>query len=656
VQRLLSAVTRPHRGHTPDGGRSPTQRVPVWALAVAGFAGLLYLSLASHVPVAVLANASFDDGWFYQHARSLLAGHWLGHYSQMTLVKGPGYVFFLAANAVLGAPVTLTQAVLYVFACALFARMVFRLSRSAWLGLAVYIAVLLQPALVPLRLTRDDIYPAQTLIYLACLAQALFLHGSPRERGVWTLGAGLALAWFWITREEGVWIVPASLLLCGVAVWRELDRWRSVAGMAVTAVGALALLAFCNFAAYGAFTIVDLKGAAFSRAISAVQSVRVGEPTPYVPVPARVRERLYAESPAFSELRPYFEGPGRGWMEPGCQLYPTTCGDFAGGWFIWAFRDAVGSAGHYASPAEADRYYRRLADEIHAACAAGRLSCARGLVTLMPGVTASQWRQAPSELGGLAGLLSYRHPGVSVVESTGDPDEIRDMWRLEGTPLRTPTASERFRGLAGWFYAPPPVWIQLRCSEGGETVIPIERNRSLDIAVHFNDPTASNNRFRITLPPQKSCRLQLEGAGPQDPGLSFDYLSTKRDAPLAGHPLYIDSFGTAGTDPTEVLAIRILVGLERGLGALAPILCAAAALAYVVQLVRLARRSVRPDPCWWLCHALWLLVATRLAVLVLVDLSSFPAISALYLSAAFPLFWAALALTIAMPLTSRPKP
>ena len=63
----------------------------------------------------------------------------------------------------------------------------------------------------------------------------------------------------------------------------------------------------------------------------------------------------------------------------------------------------------------------------------------------------------------------------------------------------------------------------------------------------------------------------------------------------------------------------------------------------------LIRRKPRPDPYWWLCHALWLLVTCRVAILVIVDLSSFPAINVSYLSATFPLFWAAPLLTAYLP-------
>lgn len=47
----------------------------------------------------------------------------------------------------------------------------------------------------------------------------------------------------------------------------------------------------------------------------------------------------------------------------------------AGGWFIWAFRDAVSKAGYYSTGKMARSYYERLAKEIYSACENGFLTC-----------------------------------------------------------------------------------------------------------------------------------------------------------------------------------------------------------------------------------------------------------------------------------------
>jgi hypothetical protein len=264
----------------------------------------LYLCLSLHLPVGVLASAGHDDGWFFAKARTLVAGHWFGPFSEMTLIKGPGYSFFLAVNYLLGVPVTLSQALLYAFGCGLFSHAVFRLTRSAVLSLALFLLTLWHPDMFPVRLVRDDIYGAQSLIYFGCLIQLLFVPLEPNARKIWAVAAGLSLAWLWMTREEGVWVLPATFVLCAARLWRDRGQARALALFAGSAIAAWCVIAACNLFAYHTFTVVDFKGRAYSHAVAALQSMRVGDPVAYVPVPAKVREQIYAVSPAFASLKP----------------------------------------------------------------------------------------------------------------------------------------------------------------------------------------------------------------------------------------------------------------------------------------------------------------------------------------------------------------
>jgi len=97
---------------------------------------------------------------------------------------------------------------------------------------------------------------------------------------------------------------------------------------------------------------------------------------PGVIVPRETRARIYAVSPAFAELRSYLEGSGSvGWAvaSQGITHLPPSEHEFAGGWFVWALRDAVISSGHGRNGAEAMAFYARLAREVNDACDAGKL-------------------------------------------------------------------------------------------------------------------------------------------------------------------------------------------------------------------------------------------------------------------------------------------
>src|SRR5260370_10558516 len=84
-------------------------------------AGLLCLALTkiwltSALPLGVAPYA--DEFNFLVQARGLLAGHWLGDYTGVTLVKMPFYSVFLAWCFLAGIPVLLAQQLMYVVAWA----------------------------------------------------------------------------------------------------------------------------------------------------------------------------------------------------------------------------------------------------------------------------------------------------------------------------------------------------------------------------------------------------------------------------------------------------------------------------------------------------------------------------------------------------------
>lgn len=646
--RIVAGLMRPEAGADSAKGGLGAGRYG-WIAVVA--LSLLYLSLATHDPVSVLANASDDDQWNYLRALSLAKGHWLGRYSQLTLMKGPGYPFFLAANFLIGAPVTLTQALFHIAASLLFARAIFSLAGSQLLGAAVFFLLLFHPAALPTRLIRDDIYLDQALLYFAALIHALFLAHSQRRRILWAFGAGLALAWLWVTREEGVWILPPTAVVIGARLWKDRSYLKSTGVLAGVMAVALALISVVNFAAYRTWSIVDLQGRSYANAVNALQSVRVGEPIPYTPVPAKVRAQVYEISPTFATLKPYFESYGRVWTKPGCAVYPSTCGDYAGGWFVWAFRDAVASTGHYASASDAAAFYDRIAGEVQTACRTGRLVCRKGLVAFMPSMTSQQWATVPAKVKLMAEMLLGQTDTPHAGDSEGDPWQLDAMWRFEGLPRRTRAAAERTRSLSGWFYGPRAPWIQLRCPGAGSAqVTPVAQLTSTDLSVHFGDARAQDRRFSIKTVPDPACAIQLAGAGPQDPKLSYTALLAHRDQKFGGGQIYIDSFGAdEGGAASDAAVYRVIDVLARLLKAVTPVLAVGAAVAWLVHLVQIARGAVPMDGFLVVLHALWLGIACRAAILILIDLSAFPGIVPTYVAALIPLTAVALLMTLSLP-------
>jgi len=159
-----------------------------------------------------------------------------------------------------------------------------------------------------------------------------------------------------------------------------------------------------NFAMYGSPDIVEMTNTDFQRAMRQLQRVGALYDRAYLPVPKEAREKIYAVSASFASLHEYLEGRPNAAT---CKLLPETCGDIAGGWFMWALRDAAAKAGYHASAESAAKFYRAVAEEISSACREGRLVCASYMLPLIPHVTRQQWDLVPDRMIRSIRLLYY---------------------------------------------------------------------------------------------------------------------------------------------------------------------------------------------------------------------------------------------------------
>ena len=424
---------------------STANRWWLWA-AIALTAVKLWLT--SGQTIYAIGPAFHDDRLFVQLAANILRGEWLGTYNQFTLAKGPLFPLFLAGVFWLGLPLLLVQQFVYAGACAAVTRALAPWLRAGGTQFSLYALLLWNPMSFDAgnlsRLMRQNIYTPLGLLVIAGLA-LLFARRREswrRQAGPAVL-AGLALGGFWLTREESVWLLPAvGLLLLGLAasLGRELAaRWRPLAASLGLLVAALllpaAVVCTLNLHHYDWFGTVEFRAGEFKDAYGALTRLKTGPELPQVPVTRQMRELAYSISPTFAQLRPQLEGPvGDHWVEK--NLFPAAERQIRGGWFIWALRDALLEAGLAPDAGTALQNYRRIADEINAACDAGRVPARPPRSGFLPPLRRADVRpllDGAAEYG--AYFIFFQGFTAWSPDSVGDYAELKPFRDLVGTRL-----------------------------------------------------------------------------------------------------------------------------------------------------------------------------------------------------------------------------
>jgi len=456
--------------------------------------------------------APYDASNFVEHAKWIAMGRWFGPYDALTLIKGPTFPLFLALVREFGIPFPLAHQLLY-FVASLVACIAIRpIVRDERALAACFLVLFFNPdtyeALAWLTY-RSVIGGSLTLLAFAC-AVALLLRrtGSVRRSWPWSIGLAVSFSAFWLNREEGVWLVPAMLVLLAPVVVLALREARRASFERLATVALPLLLLACaikvicvvNGRVYGWPTVVEIQSPEFVSAYAALARISHPPADRRFPVPRSARAIAYSVSPAAAELRPVLEGPATQWArDSSCDQF-SACGDFAGGWFLWALRQGVAVAGHDRNGATARAYYVELASEIDRACDAGAIRCERKRLTLAPPI-------AVSDVGLLAhnfsaGVLSFatlRDFSPDRWHAGAPPDSLVDDYRfVTGSEAEDPA-----RHFEGWIVAPNAETIVPTFSgkPDADTTIVFSASpdvaRALEASKRFRD-AASFSCFEVT--------------------------------------------------------------------------------------------------------------------------------------------------------------
>ncbi len=606
-----------------------------------------YLILAMHLPVAIKIFATHDDALFWDHAQQIIKGNWLGSYNNLTLAKGVGFPLFLAMNAVLGIPVTLLLALFYLFACGLLAKTLIALKINKYYVLFIFVIILFHPALFPIQIIRDNIYPALSLIVISGVIRAI-LAPQPYDNTLRSvIPYGVALAWFWLTREEGIWMVPSIIVLLTLKLMQLKKQNLTfkpvlyrLCCLSVIAIALVNLVAGINYAYYGKFEAVDFTGSAYAKALKSLNSVDVGEDLPYIPVSFTKRQVIYKVSPAFRELQDYFEDKGNTFKDYGCSIYKWTCGDYAGGWFAWALRDAVANQGFYDNPVHAEAFYNNITQEINEACKLGLIKCQSNYIPLMPNISVAQWKQFPSKVVSAFNVAMLQSPVAETGGASFEPvDQLQSVREFLGNPRTMRSVSEaNINSVSGWLYSTNDHWISFNCwIKGKEKISALGRLASQDIVEHFKDPKADFQRFSITVKGDKNCSLFVDAAPlSQYPIKLLSPGLIKLDFNGQTDLLYIESISNTRVNLVEKKAIDIKMTLATVYKKYMPYLVLLGGCVYLIYFLLWTVKRKSMTDVFFVSTMMWCLFLSRVVILILVDISSFPAIDPLYFSAAFP--------------------
>jgi hypothetical protein len=604
--------------------------------------GALLLTLAKLWLVGrndvVAVAAPHDQLRFAEMAEALAAGRWLGDYSHMTLIRHVAYPIWLWLSGETGLPQRVGIELLLALSALALALALVRAGRGVVVALAVFACAVFQPQSLRLNdhLLADVFYAPIQLLALAA-GLCLLTASEDRTRLCFSSLTALCLGVLAQTRPELplLWGYVGALFLASLVAdrsaaghaWALAKRAALVVLPSALAIpGSRAAVAVVNETCYGVSTSNELFDSSFSDAWHALERIRAERPRPHVSVPAEVRRRAYAVSPALRRLEPFLEKQLlSSWTAGSCEAV-AVCDDYADGWFHFVLRDAAALAGDHRSAPAASAAYGRIAEELTAACRNGSLAC-RGPIEGW--LHTHVWRAVPGLPRSLVrmGALMAAEPHDPELESGNLPQSVTRAF--DAAALRRAERARRssFR-VSGWAYSTESrvESVHLLSPEG---------RRLASTSPRFSRPDVLDHLSRSGIPAGSALPgfvLAGEANGPQVAGslVAFD---------LANGSRLVVPTSQRGCAPARLLcAIDEVVdsspapaarfGTQRVLISWFPVatglLTGSGVFGGIVLLVR--RRSAPSEPAIWAFLAvLAYVVIARIATVALIDAAFFPA-------------------------------
>ena len=366
------------------------------------------------------SSTEYDALWYVGSAKQW---YWFRPYSWTAFVRPCAYPLFIAVVHFLGIPLRIAIEFAQMAGYAVLIAALRKAAVPRWLCLVLFALMILHPAsfLYNNHTMSESFYTA--VLVLALGASLLTLFTKKLGHAVWT---GAAYAVLWNTREESFLIPLILIVFFALALWQRREAstrqahfifWLKRAGaLGATLVLLVIAVYSANYATFHSFAKSELSSTPFENTLKALLRVKPSHSSRYVTVSMEALGLAYEASPAFAQLKPYFEAPeGQAWMKP----FVDTFGRHEfGPWFTWALRNVTANAGYFKDPISTNNFYRTVAREINEACDEGRIPSRLVLSGFLDPSAVARIRYVRGAIPRIAKLFLFRHQKVMVRADT----------------------------------------------------------------------------------------------------------------------------------------------------------------------------------------------------------------------------------------------
>lgn len=360
--------------------RTQEKKQKKWFFIVIVVVSIARILMLRGLVIYPFVSAGCDDALMKNWALNIVGGNWTGPFSCYTFTKEVGFAFYLAVTYCLHLPYIIATNFLYMMAVLVLLYAISHIVKQKWVLCIIYVVTLFHPIMTAFqtvqRVYRNGFATALTLLVFGSLLNLYFeiTTESFLRNLIWSVLTAGSLGYLWETKSDTIWLLPFTISVLGVAailVIRSRKIWSILPRLALLILPILGISFFSktvdafNLKAYGETGI-----AYYGPAMSILTGVKGEETLENVNLSRKTFYKLCELSPTLATTKQEVEKT----MDE-YDKYDTHPGDgnVENGWIGWTLLSAFDKAGYYENCQVANEFYQKLYKELSEAADNGKI-------------------------------------------------------------------------------------------------------------------------------------------------------------------------------------------------------------------------------------------------------------------------------------------
>lgn len=329
--------------------------------------------LAMKIPLALQADAGYDDYLLINYASEMLKFNWLGDFDFLTLSKGSSFSVFIAINYILGIPYSFALIATYISSLIFFVYTLRNWIKNKMFLSLLYVFLLYSPVMFHSE-NAIKVYRGGLIVCFAILVvsgiMGIYANVNKNKNCLlkYSILSVISLSFFWFIKEDSVWILPFVFggIFLSIIKLGNKKNYKRILAVSLPIIGlflSINIYKTINYIKYGEYAITDRNDTYFKTIMGDLISIEDKTLDKNIWVSQKMLKKAYKYSPTLKQIEDKMD-----------KKYENLGGEIPGDIVFWIFKEAASESGVYSHDGKyANNFYKKVHTELESAFKSGKL-------------------------------------------------------------------------------------------------------------------------------------------------------------------------------------------------------------------------------------------------------------------------------------------